>query len=67
MGYTNPVPLLPEWSRFFDQMNQLAKDLAAQNENVTYVSIPFAMTAADGHPTVSGHRYIAKRLLRAIQ
>ena len=67
VGYTNPVPLLPEWSRFFDQMNQLAKDLAAQNENVTYVSIPFAMTAADGHPTVSGHRYIAKRLLRAIQ
>lgn len=67
LGYTNPVPLLPEWTQLFRRLNALSKNLAAQNENVTYVPIPFAMTAADAHPTVSGHKYIANRILRAIK
>ena len=67
LGYTNPVPLLPEWTQLFRRLNALSKDLAAQNENVTYVPIPFAMTATDAHPTVSGHKYIANRILRAIK
>ena len=67
LGYTNPVPLLPEWTQLFRRLNALSKSLAAQNENVTYVPIPFAMTAADAHPTVSGHKYIANRILRAIK
>ena len=67
VGYTNPVPLLPEWTQLFRRLNALGKSLAAQNENVTYVPIPFAMTAADAHPTVSGHKYIANRILRAIK
>lgn len=67
LGYTNPVPLLPEWTQLFRRLNALGKSLAAQNENVTYVPIPFAMTAADAHPTVSGHKYIANRILRAIK
>lgn len=67
VGYTNPVPLLPEWTQLFRRLNALSKDLAAQNENVTYVPIPFAMTATDAHPTVSGHKYIANRILRAIK
>ena len=66
MGYTNPVPLLPEWTRYFNRLNALAKQLAQENENVTYVAIPYTLTAADGHPTVCGHKYIAKRLLSAI-
>lgn len=66
MGYTNPVPLLADWTRYFNRLNQLARNLA-QQENVTYVSIPFTATAADGHPTISGHRYIARRLLRVIK
>ena len=66
VGYTNPVPLLPEWTQLFRRLNALSKDLAAQNENVTYVPIPFAMTATDAHPTVSGHKYIANRILRAV-
>ena len=28
---------------------------------------PFAMTATDAHPTVSGHKYIANHILRAIK
>ena len=64
VGYTNPVPLLPEWTQLFRRLNALSKSLAAQNENVTYVPIPFAMTATDAHPTVSGHKYIANRILR---
>ena len=42
LGYTNPVPLLPEWTQLFRRLNALSKNLAAQNENVTYVPIPFA-------------------------
>ena len=67
VGYTNPVPVLPEWTQLFRRLNALAKDLAAQNENVTYVPIPFTLTATDAHPTVSGHKYIANRILRAIK
>ena len=67
VGYTNPVPLLPEWTQLFRQLNALGKSLAAQNENVTYVPIPFTPTATDAHPTVSGHRYIAKQILRAVK
>ena len=67
LGYTNPVPLLPEWTQLFWRLNALSKSLATQNKNVTYVPIPFAMTATDAHPTVSGHKYIANRILRAIK
>ena len=67
LGYTNPVPLLPEWTQLFRRLNALSKSLAAQNENVTYVPIPFAMTATDANRTVSGHKYIANRILRAIK
>ena len=67
VGYTNPVPLLPEWTQLFRRLNALSKSLAAQNENVTYVPIPFAMTATDAHPTVNGHKYIANRILRAVK
>ena len=66
VGYTNPVPLLPEWTQLFRRLNALGKSLAAQNENVTYVPIPFTLTATDAHPTVSGHKYIANRILRAV-
>jgi phospholipase/lecithinase/hemolysin len=31
------------------------------------VDIPRAQTAADGHPTVKGHQYIAQQILNAIQ
>ena len=67
VGYTNPVPLLPEWTQLFRRLNTLAKDLADQNENTTYVPIPYTLTATDAHPTVSGHKYIANHILRAIK
>jgi len=66
LGYTNPVPLLPAWNNYFNRLNSFAKDLAAQ-EGLIYVPIPNAQTAADGHPTVSGHQYIAKQILNALQ
>ena len=64
LGYTNPVPLLPAWNRYFSKLNRFAKDLAAQ-EGLIYVDIPRAQTAADGHPTVKGHQYIAQQILNA--
>ena len=66
VGYTNPVPLLPEWTQLFRRLNALGKSLAAQNENVTYVPIPYTRTANDGHPTVSGHKYIGRQILKAV-
>ena len=66
LGYTNPVPLLPSWNRYFSKLNRFAKDFAAQ-EGLIYVDIPRTQTAADGHPTVKGHKYIAQQILNAIQ
>lgn len=66
LGYTNPVPLLPAWNRYFSRLNRFAQDLAAQ-EGLTYVAIPHAQTAADGHPTVKGHQYIANQILNALK
>lgn len=66
LGYTNPVPLLPAWNRYFSKLNRFSKDLAAQ-EGLIYVDIPRTQTAADGHPTVKGHKYIAQQILNAIQ
>ena len=66
LGYTNPVPLLPAWNRYFSKLNRFAKDLATQ-EGLTYVAIPRAQTAADGHPTVKGHQYIANQILNALK
>ena len=66
LGYTNPVPLLPAWNRYFSKLNRFAKDLAAQ-EGLIHVDIPRTQTAADGHPTVKGHKYIAQQILNAIQ
>ena len=66
MGYTNPVPMLPAWNSYFNRLNRFAQDLAAQ-EGLTYVAIPRTQTAADGHPTVKGHQYIANQILSELQ
>lgn len=66
LGYTNPVPLIPCWCSFFSKMNRAAREIASGSTNVLYVPIPKAQTAADGHPTVKGHRYIADQILSAL-
>ena len=66
VGYTNPVPLLPSWSNYFSKLNNYEKQLA-DVYGATYVSIPFAQTELDGHPTVSGHKYIADKIVKAIE
>lgn len=65
VGYTNPVPLISCWSKFFNKMNRYEKKLAAEYD-LTYVAIPNTKTELDGHPTVSGHKYIARQLTKAI-
>lgn len=64
LSYTNPVPLLPSWTRFFNNMNSYSENLA-KVYGLTYVKIPHTKTALDGHPSVSGHRYIANKIVRA--
>ena len=54
LGYTNPVPLLPEWTQLFRRLNALSKSLAAQNENVTYV--PIQMCIRDSRYPDNGRR-----------
>ena len=66
IGATNPVPLLPSWSEYFSKLNNYEKQLA-DVYGATYVSIPFAQTELDGHPTVSGHKYIADKIVKAIE
>lgn len=65
LSYNNPVPLMPSWSRHFRRLNTAAAKLAAQYD-VTYVPIPYTRTANDGHPTVSGHKYIGRQILKAV-
>lgn len=65
IGATNPVPLLPSWSNYFSKLNSYEKQLA-EVYGATYVAVPFAQTELDGHPTVSGHKYIADKIVKAI-
>lgn len=65
LSYNNPVPLMPSWSRHFRRLNTAAAKMAAQYD-VTYVPIPYTRTANDGHPTVSGHKYIGRQILKAV-
>lgn len=65
LSYNNPVPLMPSWNRHFRRLNTAAAKLAAQY-GVTYVPIPYTRTANDGHPTVSGHKYIGRQILKAV-
>mgnify|MGYP002545971116 CR=1 FL=1 len=65
LSYNNPVPLMPSWSRHFRRLNTAVAKLAAQYD-VTYVPIPYTRTANDGHPTVSGHKYIGRQILKAV-
>ena len=65
LSYTNPVPLIPCWSKYFNRMNKYARQLA-EVYDLTFVSIPWTQTELDGHPTLSGHKYIANKLLKAI-
>ena len=65
MGYTDPVPFISCWRNYFKKLNKFEKQLA-ETYNVTYVPIPNAKTDLDVHPTISGHEYIAKKIVRSI-
>ena len=66
LGYNNPVPLMPSWSSHFRNLNNFAKKLAAKYD-LTYVAIPCTRTANDGHPTVAGHRYIGRQIIKNLR
>ena len=66
LGYNNPVPLLPAWGSHFRRLNNFAKKLAAEYD-LDYVAIPYTRTANDGHPTVAGHKYIGRQILKVVK
>ena len=66
VGYYNPLPFLPTYGRHFRLLNRSVKALA-QQYGADYVSIPYTFIANDGHPTVCGHKYIARQILKAVR
>ena len=66
VGYYNPLPFLPTYGRHFRLLNRSVKALA-QQYGADYVSIPYTSIANDGHPTVCGHKYIARQILKAVR
>lgn len=66
LGYYNPLPVLPGYASYFCQLNRSAKALA-QQYGADFVAIPCTSTANDGHPTVCGHKYIARQILKVVQ
>ena len=66
VGYDNPLPFLPTYGRHFRLLNRSVKALA-QQYGADYVSIPYTSIANDGHPTVCGHKYIARQILKAVR
>ena len=66
LGYYNPLPILPGYASYFCQMNQSVKALASQY-GADYVPIPLTATANDGHPTIAGHKYIARQIVKAVR
>lgn len=65
MGYTDPVPFIPCWHNYFKKLNKFEKQLA-ETYDLTYVAIPKAKTDLDVHPTISGHEYIANKIVNSI-
>ena len=61
-----PLPFLPTYGRHFRLLNRSVKALA-QQYGADYVSIPYTSIANDGHPTVCGHKYIARQILKAVR
>lgn len=66
VGYYNPLPFLPTYGKHFRLLNRSVKALA-QQYGADYVSIPYTSIANDGHPTVCGHKYIARQILKAVR
>lgn len=66
LGYYNPAWMLPAWSDYFNKLNTFEKQLAA-DYGLTYVDVGWTCTANDLHPTVNGHKYIARKVTSAIK
>lgn len=66
LGYYNPVPVSVDWSLYFGRLNRFERQLARQYEGVTYVPLTGTPTAVDAHPSVRGHRFIARKILNAV-
>ena len=70
VGYYNPVfqggslegAVLSQTVTESADLNALAQQYGAD-----YVSIPYTSIANDGHPTVCGHKYIARQILKAVR
>ena len=70
MGYYNPVPLLPApanpFVKHFRTLNRSVQKLAQQYD-VAFASAAYTVVANDAHPTVCGHKYLARQILKALE
>lgn len=66
LGYYNPAWMLQTWRDYFSKMNSFVKQFA-QDEGLTYIKTTWTRTKNDMHPSVRGHKYLAKKVTKAIE
>lgn len=70
VGYYNPVPLLPApanpFVKHFRTLNRSVQKLAQQYD-AAFAPATYTVVANDAHPTVCGHKYLARQILKALE
>ena len=70
VGYYNPVPLLPApanpFAKHFRTLNRSVQKLAQQYD-AAFAPATYTVVANDAHPTVCGHKYLARQILKALE
>ena len=68
-GYYNPVPLLPAPANpFVKRFRTLSRSVQklAQQYDAAFAPATYTVVANDAHPTVCGHKYLARQILKAL-
>lgn len=70
VGYYNPLPLLPApanpFVKHFRTLSRSVQKLAQQYD-AAFAPATYTVVANDAHPTVCGHKYIARQILKAVR
>ena len=70
VGYYNPLPLLPApanpFVKHFRTLSRSVQKLAQQYD-AAFAPATYTVVANDAHPTVCGHKYLARQILKALE
>ena len=70
VGYYNPLPLLPALANpFVKHFRTLSRSVQklAQQYDAAFAPATYTVVANDAHPTVCGHKYLARQILKALE